>query len=95
MVPSGRRAGVRGEGKDMSEILVSGGNGFVGRHVVLALRERGETVRVLALPDEDMVVVFNAWNILPGKPRLPLRPIVTRLLNAVMDTKVSQGGRSG
>jgi CubicO group peptidase (beta-lactamase class C family) len=49
----------------------------------------------LALPDEDMVVVFNAWNILPGKPRLPLRPIVTRLLNAVMDTKVSQGGRSG
>src|SRR5438105_2484698 len=53
MVPSGRRAGVRGEGKDMSEILVSGGNGFVGRHVVLALRERGEAVRVLALPDED------------------------------------------
>ena len=48
----------------------------------------------LALPDEDMVVVFNAWNILPGKPRLPLRPIVTRLLNAVMDTTVSQGGRS-
>jgi len=41
-----------------------------------------------------MVVVFNAWNILPGKPRLPLRPILTRLLNAVTDTKVSQGGRS-
>jgi nucleoside-diphosphate-sugar epimerase len=37
----------------MSEILVSGGNGFVGRHVVLALRERGDAVRVLALPDED------------------------------------------
>jgi nucleoside-diphosphate-sugar epimerase len=37
----------------MSEILVSGGNGFVGKHVVLALRERGYAVRVLALPDED------------------------------------------
>jgi nucleoside-diphosphate-sugar epimerase len=37
----------------MSEILVTGGNGFVGRHVVTALRDRGETVRVLALPDED------------------------------------------
>ena len=37
----------------MSEILVTGGNGFVGRHVVRALRERGDSVRVLALPDED------------------------------------------
>jgi nucleoside-diphosphate-sugar epimerase len=37
----------------MSEILVTGGNGFVGRHVVSALQERGESVRVLALPTED------------------------------------------
>jgi nucleoside-diphosphate-sugar epimerase len=35
------------------EILVTGGNGFVGRHVVLALQDRGDRVRVLALPDEQ------------------------------------------
>ena len=37
----------------MSEILVTGGNGFVGRHVVSALQDRGDNVRVLALPSED------------------------------------------
>jgi nucleoside-diphosphate-sugar epimerase len=37
----------------MTEILVTGGNGFLGRHVVKALRERSESVRVLALPGED------------------------------------------
>jgi nucleoside-diphosphate-sugar epimerase len=37
----------------MTEILVTGGNGFVGRHVVAALRARGDDVGVLALPGED------------------------------------------
>ena len=37
----------------MSTILVTGGNGFVGRHVISALQERGDAVRVLALPVED------------------------------------------
>jgi nucleoside-diphosphate-sugar epimerase len=37
----------------MSEVLITGGNGFVGRHLVAALQERGDNVRVLALPDED------------------------------------------
>jgi nucleoside-diphosphate-sugar epimerase len=35
------------------EVLVTGGNGFVGRHVVSALLERGDDVRVLALPTEE------------------------------------------
>jgi nucleoside-diphosphate-sugar epimerase len=35
------------------EVLVTGGNGFVGRHLAAALVHRGDTVRVLALPDED------------------------------------------
>jgi nucleoside-diphosphate-sugar epimerase len=37
----------------MSTILITGGNGFVGRHLVTALQGRGDRVRVLALPGED------------------------------------------
>jgi nucleoside-diphosphate-sugar epimerase len=35
------------------EVLVTGGNGLLGLHLVAALRERGDDVRVLALPRED------------------------------------------
>lgn len=38
------------------EILITGGNGFLGRNLVQALQERGDTIRVLALPTED-----TAW----------------------------------
>ena len=37
----------------------------------------------LAFPEEDMVVVFNGWNILPGRPSLPLRRTIERLAGAV------------
>jgi 2-alkyl-3-oxoalkanoate reductase len=37
----------------VSRVLITGGNGFVGRHVVAALQGRGCPVRVLALPGED------------------------------------------
>jgi nucleoside-diphosphate-sugar epimerase len=35
------------------EILITGGNGFLGRNLILELQERGEKVRILALPTED------------------------------------------
>ena len=35
------------------EILITGGNGFLGRNLILALQERGDNMRVLALPMED------------------------------------------
>lgn len=37
----------------MSEILITGGNGFVGHHLIDALQARDQAVRVLALPGED------------------------------------------
>lgn len=35
------------------ETLITGGNGLLGRHLIPALQERGDTVRVLTLPGED------------------------------------------
>jgi nucleoside-diphosphate-sugar epimerase len=35
------------------DVLITGGNGLLGRHLVTALQDRGDSVRVLALPAED------------------------------------------
>src|SRR3984893_3850630 len=35
------------------KILITGGNGLLGHHLVSALQERGDRVRVLVLPAED------------------------------------------
>ena len=35
------------------DILVTGGNGLLGRHLIPQLQERGDAVRVLVLPGED------------------------------------------
>jgi len=77
----------------MSEILVTGGNGFVGRHVVSALRERGDAVRVLALPAEDArwlqergVAVYRGDIRLPDTLVEPMRGVTGVVhLAAMMD----------
>jgi nucleoside-diphosphate-sugar epimerase len=35
------------------DVLITGGNGLLGRNLVAALQDRGDNVRVLALPEED------------------------------------------
>jgi hypothetical protein len=37
----------------------------------------------LAFPEDDLIVVVNAWNILPGRPSLPLRPTLERILRTM------------
>jgi nucleoside-diphosphate-sugar epimerase len=35
------------------DVLITGGTGLLGHHLVPALQDRGHTVRVLALPGEE------------------------------------------
>ena len=39
----------------------------------------------VAIPEDDLIVVVNQWNILPGKPALPLGRVLTRILNSMTD----------
>jgi hypothetical protein len=39
----------------------------------------------LAVPEDDLIVVFNQWNILDGQARLPFRATLGRILRAVTD----------
>lgn len=49
---------------------VWGGSGFGGQFP-------------LALPAEDLIVVFNGWNILPGRPSPPRGRILARIVGAI------------
>jgi 2-alkyl-3-oxoalkanoate reductase len=77
----------------MSTILVTGGNGFVGRHVVSALQDRGDDIRVLALPSEDTswleqrgVTVYRGDVRVPGSLARPMQGANAVLhLAAMMD----------
>jgi nucleoside-diphosphate-sugar epimerase len=68
------------------EILVTGGNGLLGHHLVPALQERGDTVRVLALPGEDTarleqrhVAIYHGDVRQPDTLTAPLRGVDTVL----------------
>ena len=77
----------------MSTILVTGGNGFVGRHVVSALQDRGDDMRVLALPGEDTswleqrgVAIYRGDVRVPGSLARPVQGADAVLhLAAMMD----------
>jgi CubicO group peptidase (beta-lactamase class C family) len=38
----------------------------------------------MTFPQDDMVVVFNGWNILPGRPALPRGQVAARLVGAIV-----------
>ena len=61
------------------EILITGGNGFVGRHLIPALQERGDSVRVLLSPTGDAtwlkqrgVAIFRGDIRVPNTLTLPM-----------------------
>lgn len=63
-------------------ILITGGNGFLGRHLILSLQERGENVRVLVSPTGDTtwleqrdVAIFRGDIRAPNTLRLPMRSV--------------------
>ncbi|HEX6749388.1 MAG TPA: serine hydrolase [Longimicrobium sp.] len=37
----------------------------------------------VAIPEEDLIVVVNQWNILPGRPGLPLGRVMSRILSTI------------
>ena len=64
------------------EILITGGNGLLGRHLVPSLLERGDSVRVLVLPSEDAswledrgVAVYRGDVRLPDTLSAPVRGV--------------------
>jgi CubicO group peptidase (beta-lactamase class C family) len=41
----------------------------------------------VAIPEEDLIVVINQWNILPGRPSLPLGRVLARILNSMPERR--------
>jgi nucleoside-diphosphate-sugar epimerase len=73
------------------EILVTGGNGFLGRHLIRALQKRADGVRVLALPTEDTrwldehgVPVFRGDILEPTTLATPMRDVTCVIHLAAM-----------
>lgn len=64
------------------EILITGGNGFLGHYLISSLQERGDNVRVLVLPSEDTtwleehnVAVFRGDILDPDTLIAPMRGV--------------------
>jgi nucleoside-diphosphate-sugar epimerase len=64
------------------KILITGGNGFLGRHLISSLQKRGDSVRVLVLPTEDTawlekhdVAVFRGDILSPDTLIAPMRGV--------------------
>ncbi len=41
----------------------------------------------MAVPEEDLIVVVNQWNILPGQPSLPVGRVLARILGSMVDER--------
>jgi hypothetical protein len=39
----------------------------------------------MAVPELDLINVFNGWNILPGHPSLPRARVTERIMRAITD----------
>lgn len=50
------------------------GSGFGGQHPI-------------AVPEEDLIVVINQWNVFPGQPRMSPAVAMERVLRAVTDRR--------
>lgn len=66
------------------ETMITGGTGLVGHHLVMALQQRGDTVRALVLPTEDVswleergVVIYRGDIRDPDTLTVPMRSVDT------------------
>jgi len=41
----------------------------------------------VAIPEDDLIIVVNQWNILPGRPGLPLGRVLSRILSSMSDRR--------
>jgi CubicO group peptidase (beta-lactamase class C family) len=41
----------------------------------------------IAIPEDDLIVVVNQWNILPGRPSLPLGRVLRRILDSMPERR--------
>jgi len=64
------------------EILITGATGLLGRHLITALQERGDSLRALVLPDEDTrwleehhVAIYRGDVRAPGTLTAPMRRV--------------------